>query len=74
LDAVVQEFVSTIFGLLGMLIGEQIVPVGKHVLAGTSLSAAWKQSRSTQHISGMLPGRHSDRAKIAGSDLSEERS
>ena len=61
-------------GLLGILIGEQIVPVGKHMLAGTSLNAAWRQAQSTQHIFGMLPGRHSDRTKIAAPDPSEKRS
>jgi XapX domain-containing protein len=59
-------------GLLGILVGEQIIPVGKHLLTGASISAAWKHSSSTQHIFGMLPGRHSDRAKIAA-DVMEER-
>jgi XapX domain-containing protein len=59
-------------GLLGMLVGEQIIPVGKHMIAGTSLSSAWTQARSTQHIFGRLPGRHSERAKVAVP--SEERS
>ena len=44
-------------GLLGILIGEQIIPVAKHVVAGSSLTAAWRQSQCTPHIFGPLPGR-----------------
>jgi XapX domain-containing protein len=51
-------------GLLGILIGEQIVPVGKHYLAGASIGAAWKEARSTPHIFGMLPGRHDSPAGV----------
>lgn len=46
-----------LIGLLGMLVGEQVIPVGKQLFAGTSLSAAWQQSQCTQHIFGDLPGR-----------------
>jgi XapX domain-containing protein len=45
-------------GLLGILIGEQVIPVGKHMLAGHSLGIAWQRAMSTPHIFGMLPGRH----------------
>jgi XapX domain-containing protein len=44
-------------GLLGILLGEQIIPVGKQMLAGTGIAAAWKQSDCTAHVMGMLPGR-----------------
>ena len=47
-----------LIGLLGILVGEQVIPVGKHMLAGTSLGAAWQQLRCTQHLFGALPGRH----------------
>ena len=45
-------------GLLGILIGEQIIPVAKHMLDGSHLAAAWRQSHGTAHIFGLLPGRH----------------
>jgi XapX domain-containing protein len=61
-------------GLLGILIGEQIIPVGKNVLTAASVSAAWKQSLCTQHIFGMLPGRHSEQTKIVSSQLVEKKS
>ena len=45
-------------GLLGILVGEQIVPVAKLLLGGSSPSAAWTLSSCDSHILGMLPGRH----------------
>ena len=50
--------VVALVGLLGMLIGEQIIPVARHILDGTHLAAAWRQSHGTLHIFGLLPGRH----------------
>ena len=50
-------------GLAGMLVGEQIIPVGKQMLvAGSSFHVAWQQEKCTAHIFGRLPGRHSDQA------------
>ena len=60
-------------GLLGILAGEQIITVGKHLLAGHSLGVAWQRALSSDHIFGMLPGRHAHEPKIA-TDFSEERS
>jgi XapX domain-containing protein len=36
-------------GLAGILIGEQVIPIGKQVLAGASISSAWQRpwARST---------------------------
>ena len=48
--------VVALVGLLGILIGEQIIPVAKHMLEGSHLAAAWRQSQCTPHIFGMLPG------------------
>jgi XapX domain-containing protein len=53
-------------GLLGILAGEQIVPVGKQLIAGTALHIAWQQSKCNQHIFGSLPGGNaSDKPRIA---------
>jgi XapX domain-containing protein len=49
-------------GLLGILVGEQIVPVGKHMLAGLPLLGACREARCASHLFGMLPGRHQDYA------------
>jgi XapX domain-containing protein len=50
--------VVALVGLLGILIGEQIIPVAKHMLDGANPAAAWRQSHGTPHIFGLLPGRH----------------
>ena len=47
-------------GLLGILAGEQVIPVGKQLLAGTSLAAAWREAKCTPHLFGELPGRHAE--------------
>jgi XapX domain-containing protein len=44
-------------GLLGILIGEQAIPIGKQMIAGSALSVAWRQAKCAPHIFGMLPGR-----------------
>jgi XapX domain-containing protein len=49
-------------GLLGILIGEQIIPVGKHMLAGLPVIGACREARCASHLFGMLPGRHQDEA------------
>jgi XapX domain-containing protein len=49
--------VVALVGLLGILIGEQIIPLARHMLEGSQLAAAWRQSHGTPHIFG-LPGRH----------------
>jgi len=50
--------VVALIGLLGILIGEQVIPIGRQVLTGNELGAAWLQSDCTQHLFGTLPGRH----------------
>jgi XapX domain-containing protein len=50
--------VVALVGLFGILIGEQLIPMAKHMLDGTHLGAAWRQSRGTPHIFGLLPGRY----------------
>ena len=52
-----------LIGLLGILVGEQIVPVGKQLISGSGLASAWRQAKCAPHMFGMLPGRHADEAK-----------
>ncbi len=49
--------IVALIGLLGILIGEQLVPVGKHMLAGSGPHVAWRKAGSTSHLFGLLPGR-----------------
>jgi XapX domain-containing protein len=55
-----------LLGLLGILAGEQILPVGQRLLAGSDLAAAWRQSACAAHLFGTLPGRPT----AAGNSLS----
>jgi XapX domain-containing protein len=48
--------------LLGILLGEQIIPVGRQMIAGTPIRTAWQQMRGGQHVFGALPGRHAEPA------------
>ena len=52
--------VVALIGLLGILLGEQIVPVGRRMIAGTSICAAWQQMRCGQHVFGVMPGRFAE--------------
>lgn len=49
--------VIALVGLLGILLGEQVVPVVKRMIAGHSISAAWHGEACGQHVFGQLPGR-----------------
>ncbi len=53
-------------GLLGILIGEQLIPVGKQLLSGTAFVSACDQADSVSHILGQLPGRHRLEGKQSG--------
>ncbi|MFM0008473.1 XapX domain-containing protein [Paraburkholderia dipogonis] len=64
-----------LLGLLGMLGGEQVIPVAKRLLSGTTLSVAWRDAHCASHVFGMLPGRHaSQQARRETADTEENRS
>lgn len=44
-----------LIGLLGMLAGEQIVPVAKRLIAGEPVTVAWLRSECVPKISGTPP-------------------
>ena len=48
--------VVALVGLLGILVGEQIIPLTRHMVEGSHLAAAWRQGECTSHIFGLLPG------------------
>ncbi|EHP38493.1 hypothetical protein OR16_36820 [Cupriavidus basilensis OR16] len=47
--------VVALIGLLGMLIGEQVVPPIKRMLAGEPVTAAWFHSECVPKITGVPP-------------------
>jgi XapX domain-containing protein len=60
--------VVALVGLLGILIGEQVIPVGKQLIAGSRLVAAWQQAQCTPHVFGHLPGRHAEPSSPSSTD------
>jgi len=67
--------VVALIGLLGILLGEQIIPVGRQMIAGSSIGTAWQQMRCGQHVFGALPGGHANpSAQPHSSDVQEARS
>ncbi|GAA4326318.1 DUF1427 family protein [Pigmentiphaga soli] len=44
-------------GLLGILVGEQVIPVGRQLLAGSAFSTACTRTQAVSHVFGQLPGR-----------------
>jgi XapX domain-containing protein len=49
--------VVALIGLLGILVGEQIVPIAKRLLAGEPVTASWTRAHCVPHVFGELPGK-----------------
>ena len=49
--------IVALVGLLGILIGEQAVPVAKRLFAGEPVSVSWLTSECAPHVLGELPQR-----------------
>lgn len=49
--------VVALVGLFGILIGEQVVPVARHLMNGDSLRTAIGLADCSDHVLGQLPGR-----------------
>jgi XapX domain-containing protein len=49
--------VIALVGLLGILVGEQLVPLVKRLVSSEPVSAAWVREQCVAHIFGRLPGK-----------------
>lgn len=47
--------VVALIGLLGILLGEQVVPLAKRMLAGEPVTSAWTRAQCAPHVLGELP-------------------
>lgn len=47
--------VIALVGLLGILVGEQAVPLAKRIFAGAPVDVSWFRSHCVPHIFGELP-------------------
>jgi XapX domain-containing protein len=63
-----------LLGLLGILVGEQVIPMGRQLMSGSSLAAAWHQAHCAPHIFGLLPDRHADTTAMTPPPRGETRS
>ena len=52
-------------GLLGILVGEQFIPVAQQMATGAPLRVACEHSRTFAHIFGKLPGKDSEPGALA---------
>jgi XapX domain-containing protein len=48
--------VIALIGLLGILIGEQVVPLAKRLVSSEPVSSTWVREQCVPHIFGQLPG------------------
>jgi XapX domain-containing protein len=49
--------VIALVGLLGILLGEQIVPLAKRLVSSEPVSTSWVREQCVPHIFGQLPGK-----------------
>ena len=49
--------IVALVGLLGILVGEQIIPVAKQLISGSAFAAACDKAYAVNHVFGQLPGR-----------------
>ena len=54
--------VIALVGLLGILIGEQVVPIAKRLFSGQAVTSAWLKNDCGPHVLGELPGRSASAA------------
>jgi XapX domain-containing protein len=53
--------VIALIGLLGILIGEQLVPLAKRLVSNQPVSTTWIREQCVPHIFGQLPGKSAER-------------
>jgi XapX domain-containing protein len=49
--------VIALIGLLGILVGEQVVPLARRLASSEPVSTAWVREQCVPHIFGQLPGK-----------------
>jgi XapX domain-containing protein len=47
--------VVALIGLLGILVGEQVVPIAKRAFSGEAVNLGWLASECSEHVFGELP-------------------
>ncbi|HEV7308469.1 XapX domain-containing protein [Ensifer sp.] len=65
--------VIALVGLLGILIGEQSVPLVKRMLSGQPINVSWFNRQCMPHVFGHLPGAATASGKLADEIVKDER-
>jgi len=55
--------VVALVGLLGILIGEQLVPISRQLVSGEGITLSWLKANCSEHILGELPANPSVSSK-----------
>ncbi len=63
--------VVALVGLLGILIGEQAVPLGKRLFTGEAITLGWVKAQCVPHMFGALPGK--DTTAVADAETGTEK-
>ena len=66
--------VVALLGLLGILVGEQIIPVARHLMNGDGLARAIGLADCKDHVLGQLPGRRDAADPRAAGDANPPKS
>jgi XapX domain-containing protein len=61
--------VIALIGLLGILLGEQLVPLAKQLASNERVSPAWARKQCVPHIFGQLPGKTTETQQPKNIDL-----
>jgi xanthosine utilization system XapX-like protein len=54
-------------GLLGILLGEQVVPLVARVVSAQPVTVAWAREQCGSHVLGPLPGAEASTERLSGS-------
>ena len=49
--------VIALIGLLGILLGEQLIPLAKRLVSNEPVSSVWVREQCGSHVFGQLPGK-----------------
>jgi XapX domain-containing protein len=62
--------VIALIGLLGILVGEQLVPLAKRLVSSEPVSTAWAREQCVPHVFGQLPGKTAEAQQPKNIDAS----
>jgi XapX domain-containing protein len=63
--------VIALVGLLGILVGEQLVPLAKRLVSSEPVSSAWVREQCVPHIFGQLPGKTAEQLPGKAADAEQ---